>query len=46
MFQLIHKTVTTFSVTTNTIAEWESKRLSYEKINPILQQTIVFLQKL
>ena len=32
MFELIHKTVTTFSVTTNTIAEWESKRSSYEKL--------------
>ena len=32
MFQLIHKTVTTFSVTTNTIGEWESKRSSYEKL--------------
>ena len=31
MFQLIYKTITTFSGLTDTISEWESKGLSYEK---------------
>ena len=34
IFQTIYKTITTFSVLTSTISEWESKGLSNEKFKP------------
>ena len=35
IFQPIYKTLKTFAGLPDTIAEWESKELSKEKINPI-----------
>ena len=44
IFQTIYKTITTFSVLTSTISEWESKGLSNEIFKPTYISNKVFLQ--
>ena len=46
MFQLIYKTVTTFSGLWNTFAEWKSKRLSNKNIKLPFRAKYIFPPKL
>ena len=44
IFQPIYKTPITFASLPDTIAEWESKGLSNEKLSLLLNQILVILQ--
>ena len=46
IFQPIYKTITTFSGLSNIISQWESKGLSKENFNIVIQEIKFFLQNL